>query len=196
MFSRVRLFMTPWIVARLTPLSMEFFRRTYWSRLPFPSSGRLPDPGIEPGSAALQVNSLPSEPSGKPPFPTPCLFYLQVQKCLRASRSPVSMSPSPHHRPGALPLPDPAAASWLCSSRFLVAVRVKNCPCAASLGGTVREVVKQKRSSCAEGLWECRAEMMPSAGKPWGTSRGGNWSLEENRRGRASQAEGAAGGKA
>ena len=45
---------------------MEFSRQEYWSGLPFPSPGDLPDPGIEPGSPALQVDSLPSEPPGKP----------------------------------------------------------------------------------------------------------------------------------
>ena len=38
----------------------------YWSGLPFPSSGELPDPGIEPGSPALQADALPTEPPGKP----------------------------------------------------------------------------------------------------------------------------------
>ena len=41
----------------------------YWSWLPFPSPGDLPDPGIEPGSPALQVDSLPAEPQGKPENP-------------------------------------------------------------------------------------------------------------------------------
>ena len=40
---------------------MEFFRLEYWSGLPFPSPGSLPDPGIEPGSPTLQANSLPTE---------------------------------------------------------------------------------------------------------------------------------------
>ncbi|XDA90401.1 hypothetical protein R6Z07F_019997 [Ovis aries] len=48
------------------PLSMGFFRQKYWSGLPFPSPGDLPDPRIEPGSHALQADSLPSEPPGKP----------------------------------------------------------------------------------------------------------------------------------
>ena len=48
--SCVRLFAAPWTVARQTPLSMGFFRQEYWSGLPFPSPGDLPDPGIEPGS--------------------------------------------------------------------------------------------------------------------------------------------------
>ena len=56
---------TPWIVALQTPLSMGFPRQEYWGGLPFPSPGDLPDPGIEPGSPALQVNSLPTEPPGK-----------------------------------------------------------------------------------------------------------------------------------
>ena len=53
-------FVTPWTVARQAPLSMGFSRQEYWSGLPFPSPGDLPNPGIEPGSPALQVDSLPS----------------------------------------------------------------------------------------------------------------------------------------
>ena len=58
--------MTPWTVAHQAPLSMGFSRQEYWSGLPFPSPGDLPDPGTEPGSPALQADSLPSEPPGKP----------------------------------------------------------------------------------------------------------------------------------
>ena len=42
------------------------FQQEYWSGLPFPSPGALPDPGMEPESPALQADSLPSEPLGKP----------------------------------------------------------------------------------------------------------------------------------
>ena len=45
---------------------MEFSRQEYWSGLPFPSPGDLPDPGIEPGSPALQADALTSEPQEKP----------------------------------------------------------------------------------------------------------------------------------
>ena len=62
--SRVRLFATPWTVARQAPPSMGFPRQTYRSRLPFPSPGDFPDPGIEPRSPALQADSLRSEPPG------------------------------------------------------------------------------------------------------------------------------------
>ena len=59
--------MTPWTVVPLVPLSMGFPRREYHSSgLPFPSPGDLPDLGIEPRSPALQVDSLPAEPLGKP----------------------------------------------------------------------------------------------------------------------------------
>ena len=44
---------------------MEFFRQKYWSGLPFPSPGDLPNPGIEPGSRVLQADALPSKPPGK-----------------------------------------------------------------------------------------------------------------------------------
>ena len=64
--SRVRLFATPWTVAYQAPPSMGFSRQEYWSGLPFPSSGDLPDPGIEPGSPAFQADALTSEPPGKP----------------------------------------------------------------------------------------------------------------------------------
>ena len=63
--SRVRLFATPWTVAHQAPPSMEFSRQEYWSGLPFSSPGDLPDPGIEPGSPALQADALLSEPPGK-----------------------------------------------------------------------------------------------------------------------------------
>ena len=53
-------------VAHQAPLSMGFSRQESWSGLPFLPPGALPDPGIEPGSPALQTNSLPSEPPGKP----------------------------------------------------------------------------------------------------------------------------------
>ena len=52
---------TPWTVACQSPLSVEFSRQEYWNGLPFPSPGDLPNPGIEPGSVALQADSLPSE---------------------------------------------------------------------------------------------------------------------------------------
>ena len=58
------LFVTPWTVACQAPLSMGFSRQEYWSGWPFPSPGDLPNPGIEPGSPALQADSLPSELQG------------------------------------------------------------------------------------------------------------------------------------
>ena len=69
--SRVRLFATWWTVASQAPPSMGFSRQEYWSEeywsgLPFPSPGNLPDPGIEPGSPASQADALPSQPPGEP----------------------------------------------------------------------------------------------------------------------------------
>ena len=66
LLSHVRLFVTPWTVAYQAPLSMGFSRQEYWSGLPFPSPGDLPDPGIKLKSPALQTDSLQSEPSRKP----------------------------------------------------------------------------------------------------------------------------------
>ena len=53
--------LTPWTVAHQAPLSVGFPSQEYWSGLPFPSPGDLPDPGIELGSPALQAGSLPTE---------------------------------------------------------------------------------------------------------------------------------------
>ena len=56
--------------------SMGFSRQEYWSRLPFPPPGDLPDPGIKPGSPALQADALPSEPPGKlSGFPNNCSTF-------------------------------------------------------------------------------------------------------------------------
>ena len=60
--SRVRLFATPWTLAYQAPPSMGFSRQEYWSGLPFPSPGDLPNPGIKPRSLTLQADALPSEP--------------------------------------------------------------------------------------------------------------------------------------
>ena len=62
--SRVRLFATPQTIARQAPLSMGFSGQEYWSGLPFPSPENLPSPGTEPGSLALQADSLPRELQG------------------------------------------------------------------------------------------------------------------------------------
>ena len=59
-------FSIQWTVAHKAPLSMGFPRQEYWSGLPCPIPGNLPDSGIEPTSPAVQVDSLPTEPPGKP----------------------------------------------------------------------------------------------------------------------------------
>ena len=67
--SHIRLFASLWVVAYQAPLSTELSRQEYWSGLPFPSPGDLPDSGIEPHVLCLmhwQVSSLPLAPSGKP----------------------------------------------------------------------------------------------------------------------------------
>ena len=101
--SHVRLFVTPWTIAYQAPLSMGFSRQEYWSGLPFPSPGDLPNPGIKPRFPALQADSLPAEPPGTPSHlqgppqispswpqgdlsdPCPCEFY--SNHCYLFSRS-------------------------------------------------------------------------------------------------------------
>ena len=64
--SRARLSASPWTAAHQAPLSMRFSRQGYWTGLPFPSPGDRPNPGIKPGSPALQADSLLTELQGKP----------------------------------------------------------------------------------------------------------------------------------
>ena len=58
--------MTPWVVAHQAPLSVGFPGQEYWSELPFPSPGDLPNPGIEPSSPALAGRFFTTELPGKP----------------------------------------------------------------------------------------------------------------------------------
>ena len=89
--SSVRLFATPWTVAYQAPQSMEFSRQEYWIRLPFPSPEDLPNPGIEPGSPALQAGALPCETreAQKIYIVHICIYmyiyiYAQTQRCIYA----------------------------------------------------------------------------------------------------------------
>ena len=66
LLSCVQLFATPWTVACQAPLSMGFSRQEYWSGLPFPSPGDLPNPGLKPTSPAVLADSLQAEPPGEP----------------------------------------------------------------------------------------------------------------------------------
>ena len=100
LLSCVQLFAIQWAVAHQSPLSMGFSRQEYWSGLPFPSPGDLPDPGIEPVSPALQGNSLLSEPLIAPfatilPFHSGLLFHFFFSSLdFRTSRSEPYQSPN------------------------------------------------------------------------------------------------------
>ena len=76
---------TPWTAAHQALLSMRFSRQGYCSGLPFPSPGDLPDPGIKPGSPALQADSLLTELQGEP---NSTLKYLKKFKeyCVNANQ--------------------------------------------------------------------------------------------------------------
>ena len=83
--SHVRLSVIPWTLAPQAPLFMEFFRQEYWSGLPFPSPGDLPNPGIEAGSPTLQADALPSEPPWKPLLPKITVIFTKynlIKTCL------------------------------------------------------------------------------------------------------------------
>ena len=89
----VKLFATPWAVAFQAPLSMGFSRQEYWSGLPFPPSGDLPNPGIEPRSPALQVDSLTLTLWGSPMYI--CAFYIEVVRIFSSLRNPLRNSDAP-----------------------------------------------------------------------------------------------------
>ena len=76
--SRVRLFVTPWTVARQAPLSMGLSWQEYWSGLPFPSPGDLPDPGIGPVSPALAGGFFTTKPPEKPHELSDLSFYWTI----------------------------------------------------------------------------------------------------------------------
>ena len=83
--------MTPWTAAYQALPSMEFSRQEYWSGVPFPSPGDLPNPGIKPGSPALQADALTSEPPGKP--------ITQVQLSINIHAKAIPREPGAKHFP-------------------------------------------------------------------------------------------------
>ena len=100
--SRVGLFATQWTVFYQASPSMGFSRQEYWSGLPFPSPGDLPDPRIEPVSPALEADALTFEPPGK---------HLVSKSC------PILSDPIHCSTPGtATSLPCPSLSPRVCSN--------------------------------------------------------------------------------
>ena len=99
--SHIRLFATPWTVAYQASPSMGFSRQEYWSGLPFPSPGDLPDPGIEPGSPALEAGALTSEPPETTQFCKAIQFSSVAQSCPTLSDPMNHSTPDlpVHHQP-------------------------------------------------------------------------------------------------
>ena len=100
--SHIQLFATPWTVACQAPLSMEFSRQGYWSGLPFPSPGDLPDPGIKPGSSTLQADSYPLSHQGRIlPTAAAAAAAKSLQSCPTLC-NPIDGSPQDSPIPGIL----------------------------------------------------------------------------------------------
>ena len=95
--------MTPSTVDYQASQSMEFSRQEYWSGLPFPSPGDLPNPGIEPRSPALLADALPSELPGKPHAPPSMVFSGQEYWSVLPFPSPGDL-PDPGIEPRSLAL--------------------------------------------------------------------------------------------
>ena len=66
---------------------MGFSRQEYWSGLPFPSPGDIPNPGFEPRSPALQADALQSEPAGKPELPLVLTLYITIEQLMATHSS-------------------------------------------------------------------------------------------------------------
>ena len=97
--SHDQLFVTPWTVAHQAPPSMGFSRQEYWSGLPFPSPGDLPDPGIKPKSPSLWADALTSEPPGETEKKStqderPPDLLLRLDRCQWICKLGVNWSPS------------------------------------------------------------------------------------------------------
>ena len=124
--SHVRLFATPWTVAYQAPPSMGFSRQEYWGGLPFPSPGDLPNPGIEPGSPALQTDTLLSEPPGKPNQFSSVQSLSRVW-CLWSHESqharPPCLSPTPGVHPDSRP-----SSQWCHPDSSSSVVPFSSCP--------------------------------------------------------------------
>ena len=98
LLTRVQLFVTPWTVAYQPPLSMRFSRQQYWSGLPFPSPADLPNPGIEPGSPALQTDAIRLSHQGSPLRDQ--FSSLRYQFSSVAQSCPTLCDPMNHSTPG------------------------------------------------------------------------------------------------
>ena len=86
-FNRVWLSATPWTIAHQAPLCMEFSRQEYWSGLPFPTSGDLPDPAIKPTSPALASRFFTTELPGKPRLLCTWQLNMHIVKCLQICKN-------------------------------------------------------------------------------------------------------------
>ena len=109
---------TPWTVACQAPLTMGFSGREYWSGLPFPSPGDLPNPGVEPGSPALQADSSPAEP---PEMPT-CQLIPHKNRTEGDFTIPISLKSTQSIERFSAPMPpskEAAARTFPCVSRSL-----------------------------------------------------------------------------
>ena len=92
---------TPWTLALQALLSTELSRQAHWSGVPFPPPGDLPYPGIEPGSPALQADSLPTDPPGKTRYSNAAAATKLLQSCSTLC-DPIDGSPLASAVPGIL----------------------------------------------------------------------------------------------
>ena len=104
-------FATPWTAACQAPLSIGFPRQEYWSRLPFPSPGDLPDPGIKPMSPTLQTDCLPlshwGSLQGGWKWKSLSYVWLFVTPWTAVRQAPLSMGFSRQKHWSRLPFPSP-----------------------------------------------------------------------------------------
>ena len=102
---------TPWIVAPQAPLSMGFLRQEFWSGVPFPSPGDIPDPGTEAASPALAGGFFTTEPPGEPVY-----HGTRCNTIISSFLSPVFPSPCMYLHWGITQLKDTSISIFTCNS--------------------------------------------------------------------------------
>ena len=108
-------------------VAIELSRQEYWSGLPFPFWGDLPDPGIQTRSPALQADSLPAEPSGKQSKVVQFSSVPVMSNYLRPHEPQHAKPPCPSLTPGVYPNPCPLSR-WCCPTISPSVIPLSSCP--------------------------------------------------------------------
>ena len=166
LLSHVWLFATPWTVAHQASLSMGFSRQEYWNRLPFPTAGNLPNPGIKPQSPVSPV--LPSRffttaSPGKPSYRLNRPIFFPLIHAMRCVSERIYYHTSP--RRIIMMTKSKVKEESICSKHLKDAEWIKECVCIWA--------------AAAKSHQSCPALCDPIAGSPPGSPVPGSLSRQE-----------------